>query len=68
MDFNKIYHNVADAQVKNGVVYTRKPHFPMSFLYRKKNYHVGDINLFYLNIRTNIHAQIQNYLTTHTAY
>ena len=61
MDFNKIYHNVADAQVKNGVVYTRKPHFPMSFLYRKKNYHVGDINLYYMDIRNNVANRISAY-------
>lgn len=58
MDFNKIYFKVADAQIKGNVLYTKKPHFPMSFLYRKKNYHVGDINLYYLDIRNNLNGRI----------
>ena len=58
MDFNKVYRNVADAQIKGNVLYTKRPHFPMSFLYRKKNYHVGDINLYYLDIRNNLNNRI----------
>ena len=67
-NFNKIKKGVVDAQIHQNVLWTSRPKFFGSFLIRQKNYHVGDINLFYLNIRTNIHAQIQNYLTTHTAY
>lgn len=58
-NFHKIYRNVADAQVHGGYLWVNKPKFPGSFLYRSKNYHIGDINLFYLNIRSNIQTRIR---------
>ncbi|MEO7924340.1 MAG: DUF3089 domain-containing protein [Chitinophagaceae bacterium] len=56
--FNKVYSNAADAKISNGLLYTRKPKFPGSFFYFTRNYHVGDINLFYFNIRTNVQQRI----------
>lgn len=60
-DFNKIYFNTTDAEVHKGVLHTRKPGFPWSFLFFTKNYHVGDINLYYLNIRENVEQRIRSY-------
>lgn len=60
-DFNKIYPHTTDAQISNGLLYTRKPKFPWSFLFITKNYHVGDINLFYVNMRENISRRIAMY-------
>lgn len=60
-NFNKIYKHTTDAGISNGVVYTRKPVFPWSFLYMTKNYHVGDINLYYINLRENISRRIAMY-------
>ncbi len=57
-NFNKIYSHTSDAQINNGLLYTRKPKFPFSFLYLTKNYHVGDINLYYINIRENVTRRI----------
>ena len=59
--FNKIYTHTSDAQISNGLLYTRKPKFPWSFLYFSKNYHVGDINLYYMNIRENIKVRITGF-------
>ena len=56
--FNKIYKQTTDAQISNGLLYTRKPKFPGSFLYFSKNYHVGDVNLYYINIRENVRQRI----------
>jgi hypothetical protein len=56
--FNKVFTSVADAQIKNGVLYSYRPHFPGSFLYRTDNYHIGDINLYYLNIRENVQERL----------
>lgn len=60
-DFNKIYQHTTDAQIANGLLYTRKPKFPWSFLFITKNYHVGDINLYYINLRENISRRIAMY-------
>jgi Protein of unknown function (DUF3089) len=57
-NFNKLYTHTTDAQISNGILYTRKPKFPFSFLYFTKNYHVGDINLYYLNLRQNVSHRI----------
>ncbi len=57
-NFNRIYPATTDALVHNGLLFVNKPKFPWSFLYIKRNYHVGDINLFYLNLRENISRRI----------
>lgn len=56
--FNKVYKYTTDAQVSNGLLFVKRPKFPWSFLYLSKNYHPGDINLFYLNVRENIKQRI----------
>lgn len=60
--FNKLYKKSTDAQISNGLLQTRKPRFPWSFLYRSKNYHVGDINLYYMDIRENVGQRIASFL------
>ena len=60
--FNKIYKNTSNAQIENGLLYVNKPKFPWSFLYFTKNYHIADINLFYMNIRENVGQRIKSFL------
>jgi len=59
--FNKIYKRTTDARIYEGIIWVRRPKFPWSFLYSTKNYHVGDINLYYMNIRENIGQRINSY-------
>jgi hypothetical protein len=61
--FNKIYKKTQGAKIHRGVAWIDRPKFPFSFLYTRKNYHPGDINLFYLDIRENIKQRINHYLT-----
>jgi Protein of unknown function (DUF3089) len=56
--FNTIYTQTTDAQINNGLLNVRKPKFPWSFLFITRNYHVADINLFYMNIRSNVQQRI----------
>lgn len=56
--FNSVVPHVADAQVHENVLWIHKPHFPGSLFYRSKNYHIGDINLFYVNIRENLRTRV----------
>ncbi|MBK5270064.1 MAG: DUF3089 domain-containing protein [Bacteroidia bacterium] len=60
--FNKIYKHTTDAQISNGLLYVKKPKFPWSFLFFSRNYHVGDINLFYINIRENVRQRTRVFL------
>jgi len=60
--FNKLYPHTTDARISNGLLWVKKPKFPWSFLYFTKNYHAGDINLFYLNLRENVQLRINHFL------
>jgi hypothetical protein len=51
--FWKKYPGICDAQVQGGMLWVTRPRFWGSFLYRSPNYHTGDINLFYLDLRAN---------------
>lgn len=66
LKFNKIYDQCTDGKIVNGILYVKKPKFPGSFLYRTKNYHPGDINLYYMNVRENVAQRIQTWFAAHT--
>jgi len=51
LKFNKIKKKLVGAEVHDGVLWIRRVHLPLGFLIRRKNFHIGDINLFYINIR-----------------
>jgi hypothetical protein len=61
-NFNKIYTHTQGAQAEGNALWVPHPKFPGSFLYRDKNYHSGDINLFYIDIRKDISRRIEYYL------
>lgn len=61
-DFNKIYHELVDAQVHNGILWANKPKFKGSFFLRTKNYHVADINFYYFNIRQNAAQRVDAFI------
>ena len=53
---------LVSAQIKNGAVVTERPKFPGSALLRTKDYHRGDINLYYGNIQSNVRVRCLQYL------
>lgn len=58
-NFNKLTKRVVDAQIHGNVLWTCKPKFFGNIFLRSKNYHIGDINLFYTNIRNNVRTRIK---------
>ncbi len=64
-NFNKIVPRTVSAQVHNNILWASKPNVPGKIFFTKKNYHIGDINLFYMNIRENVAARISSYLKKH---
>ncbi len=58
-NFNKIKKRIVDAQVHNNILWTCKPRFFGNVFFTTKNYHIGDINLFYTNIRSNVKERIK---------
>lgn len=64
-DFNTMILHTTDAQIHQGVLWSNRPKFPGSVFYRSKNYHIGDMNLFYMNLRKNIEQRIFAFLKIH---
>jgi hypothetical protein len=62
-DFNKITPYVAGAINHKGVLWTAKPHFFGSFLYKTEDYHIADYNFYYLSVRKNVADRVNSYLT-----
>jgi hypothetical protein len=62
-NFNKVYRHTQNARVAGNALWISKPRFPGSFLYFTRNYHPGDINLFYVDIREDVKRRIR-YFTT----
>ncbi len=58
INFNKVIPNLVNANIHNNILWTSKPNIFGKFLYTQKNYHVGDINLFYMDIRENVKHRI----------
>ncbi|MBL7826834.1 MAG: DUF3089 domain-containing protein, partial [Saprospiraceae bacterium] len=52
-NFEKLQPGFTDAEVFKGILLAHKPKFKGSILFRRKNYHIGDLNLYYLNVREN---------------
>ena len=63
--FNKIVPRTVSAQVYHNVLWASKPNIFWKIFLTKKNYHIGDINLFYMNIRENVSVRITAYKKEH---
>ncbi len=61
LKFNKIIPHVVNAQIHHNILWTSKPNISGKILFTKKNYHIGDINLFYMNIRQNVKTRINSF-------
>ena len=60
-NFSKVVPAANDAQIHDGILWTNKPKFRGSFFLRTKNYHAGDFNIFYMNIRENATKRLRAY-------
>ena len=61
-NLNKVYKHTQTSQAEGSALWVSHPKFPGSFLYRSKNYHAGDINLFYVDIRKDASRRIAYFL------
>lgn len=59
----KIYKRALKVEITDGLVWSTNPIFPMRlFMSFMKNYHVGDINLFWQDIRENAELRTRTWL------
>jgi hypothetical protein len=61
-NFDKIRPGVADAIVNDGLLWVSKLKFPGSFFFWKRNLHIADLNLYYLNVRNNAIRRTEAFL------
>jgi hypothetical protein len=61
-DFRKIIPHTTGAWIHEGVLWVKKPKFPGAVFFNTRNYHIADINLFYINIRENVEERIFAFL------
>ncbi|MCC6461459.1 MAG: DUF3089 domain-containing protein [Saprospiraceae bacterium] len=55
--FNVVFPALCDAEIRDGILMSNKPKFPGSIFFTRKNYHIGDLNLYYFNVRENAMAR-----------
>ncbi len=65
-NFDKVYPKAIEAEAHNGVLWTNKPKFPFSFLFTRKNYHIADLNFFYVDVRENAEDRARAFLNKTT--
>jgi len=56
--FSKIKKHNVGAQVHGNELWSTRPKFFGNLFFKQKNYHIGDINLFWGNIRNNVQHRI----------
>ena len=61
-DFDKILRKRVDAQIHEGILWANQPRFPWNFLFKTDDYHVADINFYYMNIKVNSKKRVEKWL------
>mgnify|MGYP000889278684 CR=1 FL=1 len=64
-NFNKIHPEISNGRLHNGMLWIGRPNIFGASLLQMENYHIGDYNIFYINVRENAVLRVQNYLNTH---
>ena len=60
--FDKVFDQATDAQVSDGILWAAKPKFPFSFFFTRKNYHIADLNFYYMNVCENAQDRVRQFL------
>ena len=61
--FNKPLAGNVSTQIAGNVLWSSKPKFFGSVFFTRKNYHIGDINLFWVDVRENVRARAEQLAT-----
>jgi len=57
-NFKAVIPHTTGAVIHGDVLWVDRPSFPGSAFFRRRNYHIADINLFYMTIRQNLEQRI----------
>jgi hypothetical protein len=61
LNFNSLIKRSANANIGEGVLWADKPRFFGNIFFTDKNYHIADMNLYYLSIRENAKLRVEAY-------
>lgn len=61
LNFNRLIPKIINAKAVQGVLWTSKPRFFGNLFLTSRNYHVADLNFFYLNVRENAKQRVLSY-------
>lgn len=59
--FNEVHTGLAGAEIHEGVLWIDRLHMTGGRLIKRKNFHVGDINLFYVNIQRDLNERVRQF-------
>jgi hypothetical protein len=62
-NYNKPKSGNVSTVVHGNVLWSTKPRFFGNIFFTRKNYHIGDINLFWKDIRENVEERVKGYRT-----
>lgn len=60
-NFEKVLPELVWAEIRGPRLYTNKPKFFGNIFFTRRNYHIGDMNLFWVNIRKNAEERVAGY-------
>lgn len=60
--FNRVRKRILGAKVADNVLWVGRPRVFLGFLLRRDDYHAGDYNLFYVNVRENAVLRAQTFI------
>jgi hypothetical protein len=60
-NFSKVLPELTDAEIRGNALYVKKPSFFGDIFFTRKNYHIGDLNLFWVNVRENAVERMRAY-------
>lgn len=58
LNFNKLLKETTAAVIHDRILWTPRPVFFGAALYKTENYHAGDFNLYYVNVRENLQLRL----------
>ena len=61
-NFDALEAGICEAEQHEGLIWMDKPKFKGSAFFVQKNYHIGDFNLFYLDVRENAINRLNTWL------
>jgi len=61
-NYKKLVPGVVDAEIRGNILWSCKPDVFGKLFFVKKNFHIGDINLFYENIHQNVGERIDEFI------